>query len=198
MHAYWVEDFSFGLHFYQIISISFMTMKTSKLHTNFYKFFWLDISDLLIDSYNYTFESNGLSQEQKLAVINLIPKKDKDLRYLKNWRPVSLLNTDYKILAKALANRLQVIGQLICEDQVGYIKGRYIGEAIRTIEDIMLLTKEQNTPGFITLIDFEKACYSIEFPFLFKCLEKFNFGTVFISWLPILYTNIKSCVGNNG
>ena len=169
------------------------------LSTNFYKFFWPDINDLLIDSYNYTFESKGLSQEQKLAVINLIPKKDKDLRYLKNWRPVSLLNTDYKILAKALANRLQkVIGHLICEDQVGYIKGRYIGEAIRTIEDIILLTKEQNTPGFITLIDFEKAFDSIEWPFLFKCLEKFNFGPVFTSWIRILYTNIKSCVGNNG
>ena len=169
------------------------------LSTNFYKFFWPDINDLLIDSYNYTFESKGLSQEQKLAVINLIPKKDKDVRYLKNWRPVSLLNTDYKILAKALANRLQkVIGHLICEDQVGYIKGRYIGEAIRTIEDIILLTNEQNTPGFITLIDFEKAFDSIEWPFLFKCLEKFNFGPVFTSWIRILYTNIKSCVGNNG
>ena len=153
----------------------------------FINFFWPDINDLLIDSYNYTFESKGLSQEQKLAVINLFPKKDKDLRYLKNWRPVSLLNTDYKILAKALANRLQkVIGHLICEDHVGYIKGRYIGEAIRTIEDIILLTKEQNTPGFITLIDFEKAFVSIEWPFLFKCLEKFNFGPVFTSWIRIL------------
>ena len=112
------------------------------LSTNFYKFFWLDISDLLIDSYNYTFKSKGLSQEQKLAVINLISWKD--IRYLKNWRPVSLLNTDYKILAKALANRLQkVIGHLIYEDQVVYINERYIGEALRTIEDIMLLTKNK-------------------------------------------------------
>ena len=45
----------------------------------FINFFWPDINDLLIDSYNYTFESKGLSQEQKLAIINSIPKKDKDL-----------------------------------------------------------------------------------------------------------------------
>ena len=110
-----------------------------------------------------------------------------------------MLNTDYKILAKALANRLQkVIGHLICEDQGGCIKGRYIGEEIRTIEDITLLTKEQNTHRFITLIDFEKAFDSIEWPFLFKCLEQFNFGPVFTSWVRILYTNIKSCVGNIG
>ena len=73
------------------------------LTSNFYKFFWSDISDLLIDSYNYTFHFKELTQEQKIAIINLIPKKNKDLRFLKNWRPVSLLNTDYKILTKALA-----------------------------------------------------------------------------------------------
>ena len=110
-----------------------------------------------------------------------------------------MLNTDYKILAKALANRLQkVIGHLIYEEQVGYIKGRYIGEEIRTIEDIILLTKEQNTPGFVTLIDFEKSFDSIEWPFLFKCLEQFNFGAVFPSCVCILYTNVNSCVRNNG
>ena len=66
----------------------------------------------------------------------MIPKKDKDIHYLKNWRPVSLLDTDYKILTKALAQKLQkVMGTIVNEDQVGYIKGRYIGEAIRTIED---------------------------------------------------------------
>ena len=98
-------------------------------------------------------------------------------------------------MAKALANRLQkVSGHLICEDQVGYIKGRYFGEAIRTIEDIILLTKEQNTPGFITLIDFGKAFDSIEWLFLFKCLEKFNSGPVFTSWIHILYTNRKNRV----
>ena len=74
-----------------------------------------------------------LSQNQKLGILNLVPKQDKDLRYLKNWRPVSLLNTDYKILAKALANRLhKVIAQLINNDQVGYIKNRYIGENNKT------------------------------------------------------------------
>ena len=169
------------------------------LTSNFYKFFWSDISDLLIDSYNYTFRFKELTQEQKIAIINLIPQKDKDLRFLKNWRPVSLLNTDYKILTKALASSLQkVIGHLIHEDQVGYIKGRFIGESIRTIDDLMVLAEKEHISGFITLIDFEKAFDSVEWPFLFKCLKIFNFGDSFISWNRLLYTNIKSCVGNNG
>ena len=129
----------------------------------------------------------------------MIPKKDKDIRYLKNWRPVSLLNTDYKILTKALAQKLQkVIGTIVNEDQVGYIKGRYIGEAIRTIEDVMSASKMNNITGYITLIDFEKAFDSIEWSLLWQCLTHFNFGEQFITWIKILYQNIKSCVGNNG
>ena len=80
-------------------------------------------------SYNYTYENKKLSQEQKIAVINLLPKKDKDLCFLKNWHPVCLLNTDYKILTKASVQKLQnVIGQIVNRDQIGYIKGRFIGE----------------------------------------------------------------------
>ena len=149
-------------------------------------------------SYNYTYDNKELSQEQKIAVLNLRPKKDKDLRFLKNWHPVSLLNTDYKILTKALAQKLQnVIGQIVNHDQIGYIKGRFIAETIRTIHDIVYLTEEQNMNGFITLIDFEKAFDSIEWNFLFKCLKTFKFGDSFLHWIKILYTDIKSCVINN-
>ena len=49
----------------------------------------------------YSFEHGTLTQNQKLGILNLLPKKEKDVRFLANWRPVSLLNTDYKILAKS-------------------------------------------------------------------------------------------------
>ena len=62
----------------------------------------------------------------------------------------------------------------------------------------MILTEKEQIPGFITLIYFEKAFDSIEWPFLLNCLNSFNFGINFMSWIKTLYTNIKSCVGNNG
>ena len=55
----------------------------------------------------------------------------------------------------------------------------------------MILTEKEQIPGFITLIDFEKAFDSIEWPFLFNCLKSFNFGNNFVSWIKTLYTKIK-------
>ena len=106
--------------------------------TNFYKFFWTDIKDLLYQSYIYSYNNGSLTTYKKIGVLNLAPKEGKDLSYLKNWRPITLLTTDYKILTKALAIRLQkTLTSLIDSDQVGYISGRYIGQNIRTIFDLM-------------------------------------------------------------
>ena len=70
----------------------------------------------------YSFDNNLLTNEQRIGILNLIQKKDKDLRKLANWRPVSLLTTDDKILTKGLAIRLQkVIPDIIDSDQVDYI-----------------------------------------------------------------------------
>ena len=166
---------------------------------NFYKFFWPDIKMLLFDSYKYSFQNGLLTSDQRRGILNLIPKPNKDLRYLKNWRPVSILNTDYKILTKALANRLQfVLPKLINSDQVGYLKNRYIGENVRIIDDIMSYTNLKQTQGYIILLDFEKAFDSAEWSFLFKTLKAFNFGPNFIKWIEIVYNSIESCVSNNG
>ena len=82
--------------------------------TNFYKFLWPDPKMILFESYIYSSKNGQLNDGQRRAILYLIPKKGRAVRYLKSWRPISLLVTDYKILAKALANRLQkVIGHLI-------------------------------------------------------------------------------------
>ena len=167
--------------------------------TNFYKFFWMDIKSFLYDSYRYSIQHGELSDSQRRGLLSLIPKVGKDLRYLKSWRPVTLLATDYKILAKALATRLQkVISDLVNNDQVGYIKGRYIGENVRIIEDMMIYTSKNKISGFMVLIDYEKAFDMIEWDFLFKTLCAFNFGSFFIKLIRLLYNKISSCTINNG
>ncbi len=168
-------------------------------NANFYKFFWSDIKELVIDSFKHAFHCGNLSIEQRRGILTLIPKKDKDIRFLKHWRPISLLNTDYKILTKTLSNRLQVVlPSLIHTDQVAYIKDRYIGQNIRLMKDVITFTEDTNEPGIVTCIDFEKAFDTIEWEFLLKTLDIFGFGDNFKRWISILYTDISAGVMNNG
>jgi hypothetical protein len=165
----------------------------------FYKFFWKDVGPLVFDSLAGSINKGEMSIDQKRGVINLIPKKDKDVRRLKNWRPISLLNTDYKILTKTLATRLKhVLPSVIHPDQVAYLKGRYIGQNIRTIIDIMDYTNEQKLEGIVAFLDFEKAFDSIDWRVIDESLESFNIGPVFRKWVKIVYKDISSCVTNCG
>lgn len=169
------------------------------LGTEFYKFFWKDIKQLVFESYMYSFDVGTLSLDQRRAILNIIPKPNKDLRHLKNWRPLSLLNTDYKILTKTLSARLQnVIGDIVSGDQTGCIKGRYIGENIRTVIDLLQYTSMKDIPGYMLLLDFEKAFDSVSWQFLHKTLELCNFGEFFRTWIKVIYSDPKICVTNNG
>ncbi len=119
--------------------------------------------------------------------------------FLKNWRLISLLNTDYKILTKILANRLKnVLPSIINTDQSGYLEGRFIGQNIRLQEEISFFTKFENKPGIILSIDFEKVFDSVNWHFLTKTLTNFKFGSKFISYIKTVYNNIESILINNG
>ena len=93
------------------------------LTTNFYKHFWPILGDKLTCVCNHAFHTGHLSITQRRGIITLIFKKG-DCSLLKNWRPITLLTTDYKIFTKALANRLQrVLPSIILTDQTASIRG---------------------------------------------------------------------------
>ena len=152
-----------------------------------------------MDSLNYAHFHGELSHSQKQAVITLIEKKDKDRRWIKNWRPISLVNVDVKIGSKAIAKRLEnVLPHIINYDQNAFVKGRTIFDATRTISDVLEFTKMPNHQCIMTAIDFEKAFDSLNWNFLHKSLEFFGFGESFLGWIKTFYNNISSCVINNG
>ena len=168
------------------------------LTVEFYKTFWQDLSDLMINSFNESFHDGKLSEMQNTSVLSLIHKKN-ERTYLKNYRPISLTNVDYRILAFALSMRLQkVITKIISTEQTGYIKKRFIGTNIRAILDVCENIEANNSAGILLLLDFEKAFDSVEWTFLFSILKKFNFGKEFIQWIKILYTGPKAILKNNG
>ena len=172
---------------------------SSGFTNEFYKFFWRDLKVFVINSVDYAFENNRLSVSQNLGIISIIPKGDKDKRFLTNWRPLTLLNSLYKLISGCIAERIKpVLKSLVHPDQKGFVAGRYIGECIRTTFDIMQYAKENNMAGLLLLIDFEKAYDSISFKFITKVLKFFNFGQDLIKWVEILLHDFSAVINHCG
>ena len=190
---------------YKELAEALKSMKNSKSPGNdgftveFFKFFWQDLGVYILRSINCAYENGLLSVTQKQGIITCLPKPNKPRHLLKNWRPISLLNVIYKIMSSAIANRLKkVLNNIIYQDQKGFISGRYIGENIRLIYDILFETKQQNMPGLLLSIDFKQAFDSISWKFIHKVLDYYNFGPSFKKWIKLFQTNVESCIIQNG
>ena len=97
------------------------------------------------------------------------------------------MNTDYKVVAKAIANRIKlVLPSLINHDQTGFLKGSFIGENIRLIDCVIQYATEKNIPGLLLFIDFQKAFDSLAWTFILSTLRSFGFGTSLINWVKTL------------
>ena len=162
-------------------SMALRNMKHSKspgtdgFNAEFFKVFWSKI-ELVVRALNWGFRKGELSCTQREGIITCIPKGDKRRVLIKNWRPISLLNVVYKIGSAAIADRIKtMLPELINEDQTGFMSGRYIGDNLRLIYDMIAYLKEKNLPGLLLNIDFEKAFDSVDWKFMFKVLKAFGF-----------------------
>ena len=128
-----------------------------------YEGFWDEIKELLIASATEAKHRGELRISQRQPIIKLIEKEHRDKRYIKNWRPISLLNIDTKIISKALSERLKnVLSSLISTQQTAYIKNRFIGEGGRLISDIVNICDRYNIGEYLVTIDTEKAFDSLD------------------------------------
>ena len=158
------------------------------LTVEFYRVFWEDIKLLVIDSFSEAFSKKELAETHNYSIIKLLFKKN-NREELKNYRPISLANIDYKLLANVSASRLHtVIGKLVSPEQTAYIRGRYIEENVRLLLDVIEYTKEKQIDGVALFLDFMKAFDSLEWNFLMKCLKKFKFKDSFCQWIQIIYS----------
>ena len=164
-----------------------------------YTLAWKFIKKPLLKSLQESVKIGELSAPQKQSVIRLIEKKDKDPALIKNWRPISLLNVDAKILAKLLADRLKsVLGDLIGPEQNAYVEGRNIHDGIRLIEQVIEYAEKRKDKAAVLAIDFKKAFDSISHEYLWRVLEKMGFGPHLIHMIQTLYRNPESAIINNG
>ena len=143
-------------------------------------------------------EIGQLSTSQKRGIIKLIPKKSEELYYIKNWRPLTLLNCGYKIATKAIANHLKThLHKLINNDQTGFLKGRFTGENLRLIDRVVNYTATKTTPALLLFLDFEKAFDTLKWSFIQKAPVSFGFGPSIVQWFKTFH-NTESCIMNNG
>ena len=143
--------------------------------------------------------SKKLVTSQRQAVIKLLEKEDKDKRLISNWRPISLLNVDYKIISKIFASRLKkVLPNLISSQQTAYVAQRCINESGRLISDLLSVAKKMKVKGYLVTIDIEKAFDSLSHTFLISVLEKCGFEKSFIDWIKIFLNDQELCAINGG
>ena len=164
----------------------------------FYKRFWAILGEDLVEVMNYCFQSGRLSATQRTGVITLLHKKG-DCLNMKNWRPITLLCVDYKIAAKALANRLlTVLPNVIHTDQTCGVPGRNPSENCRLLQDVVFDANQHNIGGAVLSLDQEKALDRVEWAYVQQVLRRMKFGESFCQWVSLLYRDIFSSILING
>lgn len=164
----------------------------------FYQTFWSEIKELFWESWEYTDKTGQFSPGQSQGVVTLIPKPKKDPLFITNYRPITLLNVDYKIISKVINNRIKAnFDQLVNKDQNGFIKGRFIGDNLRLLFDIIDLADATQSPGAVLSLDIYKAFDTIEWHFIYNVMKTIGFGDKMLHWLKCCYNNPTSKITNN-
>lgn len=165
------------------------------LTSNFYKHFWDNLKDLLLNLLKEICNTLILPTTMKQGIITLIPKPGKNSKIIDDLRPITLLNNDYKLLTHIFANRLRVgIEDIVSDTQSGFIRGRSIHNNIRLILDLLDYNYLIEDKSLILFLDFFKAFDSIEHRFMFRTLELLGFGELFINIVKLIYKDTNSSV----
>ena len=169
------------------------------LTSEFYLIFWDNIKCKLMAVYREAYLLGILPQCMRTGVVTLLEKRGKDRLDIANWRPITLLNVDYKVLTKTLGQRLKtVLPSLINKDQNGFVPGGNIFFSAHTVRDILFYCKKENVDLIMLALDYTKAFDTVDFEFIFEIFKTFNFGENFQKWIKIIYNEGKSCISNNG
>ena len=165
----------------------------------FYKKFARDLIAPIMKYIDFAEEIGQLSDQQRQGVITLLPKGKKCKMDLRNWRPITLLTTLYKIISGTIAERVKkVLPHIIGEDQKGFVDGRYVGEVTRTLYDTIHDAWTHQKRGVLLSIDFEKAFDSLSHDFIIGVMDVAGFGSRLKKWVKVLLSNFSSRVNHVG
>lgn len=165
---------------------------------DFYKKFKKKLASPILNMIKESYQQGVLPPSLRGELIMLLLKPNKLKTKCESYRPISLLNSDTKILSKILAKRLEnVLPNIVDRDQNGFVKGRQGFHNVRMLFHILHHKKGSPDTAILSL-DAEKAFDRVEWPFLWEVLQRFGFGEVFCSWIKLLYTHPTAEVLTNG
>ena len=153
---------------------------------------------ILCQTFNNSFLRKQLTYSQFLALIKLIPKTPKP-KSIKDWRPISLLNTDYKILSKIISYRLKpILNSVISPEQQCGLPNRQIYNNHLNILSAINYSKDLNQPLAILQIDFYKAFNTISHEYIISTASKLGIPDTLLKWIKIFLYNLTAQLNLNG
>lgn len=180
------------------------TMKNNKvpgidgLTKEFYITFWDLIGDHLLEVFEEMCETGRMPKSMRTGVISFLHKKGSPA-VLSNYRPLSMVCVDYKILSRTLARRLaRVLPAIINADQTCGVKGRQIGWNLQLHRDVLTYIEERNLTTICVTLDQEKAFDRVNHDFLWRVMRNFDIGGKFLNWISMMYTDIICKIKING
>lgn len=168
------------------------------LPKEFYAAFWGILGKDFLEVVGAVLERGLLGRTMREGVLTLLHKKG-EKEDLGNFRPITLLCADYKIIARVLAGRLRsALPHVVNEDQTCGVEGRRIQWNLGLVRDCIHWVEERGVPLMLVGLDMEKAFDRVNQGFLAAVLERMGFGPIFRRWLGIMYTGVGSRVVVNG
>ncbi|GJT10260.1 RNA-directed DNA polymerase, eukaryota [Tanacetum coccineum] len=164
----------------------------------FFSHFWHLVEKEVQDDVRYFSYSNDLPNGCNSSFIALIPKIP-DANLVKDFRPISLIGSIYKIIAKILTNRLVcVMGGIVNEVQSAFIEDRQILDGPFILNEMLSWCKKRKKQSLIFKVDFEKAYDSVRWDFLENVLRKFGFGDKWCKWIQCCLHSSRGSIIING
>lgn len=170
------------------------------LPKEFYQKYFYLFGDDFVDMTNNCFtQGKDLPLSMRSAVLTLLCKDPNNSGQLKNWRPISLLNVDYKICSKVMSMRLKlVLSEIVSVFQTCSIPGRSISDNLHLFRNIIDYVNQKVMQLAFVNIDQEKAFDRVDHDYMFKVLDHFGFGPSFTQWIRLFYNNVYTSVLVNG
>ncbi|GKC51585.1 RNA-directed DNA polymerase, eukaryota [Tanacetum coccineum] len=164
----------------------------------FFRQFWYLVENDVFDAVSYFFSHNDIPRGCNSSFIALIPKIP-DANVVKDFRPISLIGSIYKIIAKILTNRLvNVLGGLVNEVQSAFVANRQILDGPFILNELLQWCKTKKKQTLIFKVDFEKAYDSVRWDFLDEVLCKFGFGEKWRKWIQCCLLSSRGSIIING